>query len=45
MNLIVDAQDMHAWYGSSHVLHGVSLQVAAGETVGLLGRNGMGKST
>jgi len=45
MDLIVDAQDMHAWYGSSHVLHGVTLQIAAGETVGLLGRNGMGKST
>jgi branched-chain amino acid transport system ATP-binding protein len=36
---------VHAWYGSSHVLHGVDLQIARGETVGLLGRNGMGKST
>ena len=44
-DLIVDAQAVHAWYGSSHVLHGVDLQVARGETVGLLGRNGMGKST
>lgn len=44
-DLIVDARDLHAWYGSSHVLHGVDLQVARGETVGLLGRNGMGKST
>ncbi len=43
--LILDARDLHAWYGSSHVLHGVSLQIARGETVGLLGRNGMGKST
>ena len=43
--LIVDARDVHAWYGSSHVLHGVDLQIARGETVGLLGRNGMGKST
>jgi branched-chain amino acid transport system ATP-binding protein len=43
--LILDARDMHAWYGSSHVLHGVGLQIARGETVGLLGRNGMGKST
>jgi branched-chain amino acid transport system ATP-binding protein len=42
---ILDARDLHAWYGSSHVLHGVELQVARGETVGLLGRNGMGKST
>ena len=43
--LIVDAVGLHAWYGSSHVLHGVDLQVGRGETVGLLGRNGMGKST
>src|SRR5258706_8417681 len=45
MKLILDARDIHAWYGSSHVLHGVDLQIARGETVGLLGRNGMGKST
>jgi len=43
--LIVDARGVHAWYGSSHVLHGVDLQMARGETLGLLGRNGMGKST
>ncbi len=43
--LIVDARDIHAWYGSSHVLHGVDLQIERGQTVGLLGRNGMGKST
>ena len=42
---ILDAKGIHAWYGSSHVLHGVDLQIAKGETVGLLGRNGMGKST
>ena len=42
---LLDARGIHAWYGSSHVLHGVDLQVAPGETVGLLGRNGMGKST
>jgi branched-chain amino acid transport system ATP-binding protein len=44
-DLIVDARDVHAWYGSSHVLHGVDLAIARGETMGLLGRNGMGKST
>jgi len=42
---IVEARGLHAWYDSSHVLHGVDLQIAPGETVGLLGRNGMGKST
>ena len=44
-DLIVDARGLHAWYGSSHVLHGVDLQIGRGQTVGLLGRNGMGKST
>ena len=42
---IVDAKGLHAWYGSSHVLHGVDIRIARGETLGLLGRNGMGKST
>jgi branched-chain amino acid transport system ATP-binding protein len=37
--------DVHTYYGKSHILHGVSLEVAAGEVVGLLGRNGVGKST
>lgn len=44
-SLVVQIQDLHAWYGSSHVLHGISLEIGRGETIGLLGRNGMGKST
>ncbi len=44
-DLLVDARALHAWYGSSHVLHGIDLQLARGQTMGLLGRNGMGKST
>jgi branched-chain amino acid transport system ATP-binding protein len=42
---IVDARGIHAWYGSSHVLHGVDLRIERGQTLGLLGRNGMGKTT
>jgi branched-chain amino acid transport system ATP-binding protein len=42
---LLQATELHAWYGSSHVLHGVDITIAPGETVGLLGRNGMGKST
>ena len=39
MDAWLDAQGIHAWYGSSHVLHGVDLQIGRGQTVGLLGRN------
>ena len=42
---LLQAQGLHAWYGASHVLHGVDIHIAHGQTVGLLGRNGMGKST
>jgi branched-chain amino acid transport system ATP-binding protein len=42
---ILDARGVHAWYGSSHVLHGIDIAIHQGETVGLLGRNGMGKTT
>ena len=42
---LVKVEDIHTYYGKSHILHGVSLEVARGEVVGLLGRNGVGKST
>jgi branched-chain amino acid transport system ATP-binding protein len=42
---MLQLKDLHAWYGKSHVLHGVNLQVRPGEIVALLGRNGSGRST
>jgi len=42
---LVTVEDLHTFYGKSHILHGVSLTVGRGEVVGLLGRNGVGKST
>ena len=42
---LLQVEDIHTYYGKSHVLHGVSLEVGTGEVVGLLGRNGVGKST
>ena len=43
--LMVDARGLHTYYGQSHILHGVDLQIRRGETVCLMGRNGMGKTT
>lgn len=42
---IIEARGLHTYYGTSHILHGVDFTVSVGEAVGLMGRNGMGKST
>jgi branched-chain amino acid transport system ATP-binding protein len=42
---LLAVRDLHAWYGEGHALHGVNLDVMRGETVTLLGRNGVGKTT
>ncbi len=42
---LLEVRDLHAWYGESHVLHGVDFEVRRGEVVTLLGRNGAGKTT
>lgn len=42
---LLTVRDLHAWYGEGHALHGVNLDVFRGETVTLLGRNGVGKTT
>jgi len=43
--LLVEARGLHAYYGASHILHGVDLSIRRGESLGLMGRNGMGKTT
>ena len=45
MTPLLEVRDLNAWYGESHVLHGVNMHVSKGETVCILGRNGMGKTT
>ncbi len=45
MTTLLDVRGLNAWYGESHILHGVDLTVAEGETVTILGRNGVGKTT
>ena len=42
---LLEADSPQTYYGTSHILHGVDFTVAPGETIGLLGRNGMGKTT
>ena len=44
-DVLLEASDLHVYYGASHVLHGVDFAVRVGEAVGLMGRNGMGKTT
>ena len=43
--LLIDAKGLQTYYGASHILRGINFSVARGETIGLMGRNGMGKST
>ncbi|MGM5012686.1 ABC transporter ATP-binding protein [Rhizobium sp. 969_B3_N1_2] len=45
MAALLEIQGLNAWYGESHVLHGVDMRVAEGETITILGRNGVGKTT
>lgn len=42
---MLDVKDLEAWYGDSHILQGIDLQVRKGQTVAILGRNGAGKTT
>ena len=42
---LMEASGLHTYYGASHILNGVDFSIRAGESVGLMGRNGMGKST
>ncbi len=45
MSNILEVHGLHTLYGESHILHGISFEIKAGETVSIMGRNGMGKST
>ncbi len=45
MTALIEAGGLHVYYGASHVLRGIDMHIAPGESVGLVGRNGMGKTT
>ena len=45
LDLLIAAKELNTYYGASHILRGIDFSVARGETIGLMGRNGMGKST
>lgn len=44
-NMLLQTKDLHTYYGSSHILHGIDFEIKEGESIALMGRNGMGKST
>lgn len=44
-NMLLEAKELHTYYGASHILHGIDFHIAQGEGIALMGRNGMGKST
>jgi branched-chain amino acid transport system ATP-binding protein len=45
MSALIEAKGLHTHYGQSHILRGIHFQIGAGQTIGLMGRNGMGKTT
>ncbi len=45
MVALLEVRGLNAWYGESHILHGVDMRVGEGETITILGRNGVGKTT
>jgi branched-chain amino acid transport system ATP-binding protein len=44
-NMLLEAKELHTYYGASHILHGIDFNILQGEGIALMGRNGMGKST